>query len=75
MGNDGNTYQKVDCARPAMRSASPVSRQSQTMPSRETSGSETTSAPNAGLRFAITDTTATMMPDSAHLTTKYSMRA
>jgi len=44
------------------------------MPSSETSGSEATSAPNAGLRFAISDTTATMMPDSAHLTIKHSMR-
>jgi hypothetical protein len=49
---------------------SPVSRQSQRMPSKDTKGSETISAPNAGLRFATSDTTAMMMPDNAHLMTK-----
>jgi hypothetical protein len=58
-----------------MRSASPVSRQSQRKLNSESSGSDTTSAPNAGLRLAISDTAAMMMPDNAHLITKYSMGA
>jgi hypothetical protein len=53
-----------------MRSASPVSRQSQRKLNSESSGSDTTSAPNAGLRLAISDTAAMMMPDIAHLITK-----
>jgi hypothetical protein len=40
------------------------------MPSRDTSGRETISAPKAGLRFAISETAAMMMPDNRILTMK-----
>ena len=40
---------------------------------RDTKGNETISAPNGGLRFATSDTTAMMMPDKMHLMTKYSI--
>src|SRR4051794_13689990 len=73
IGRDGRTYQNVDSAWPAIRSASPVSRHSQMIPSNETSGSETINAPNAGLRFATSETTAMITPDNAHLMTKYSI--
>jgi len=42
----------------------------QMIPSSDTSGSETISAPNAGLRLAASDTTAMMTPDKTHLTAK-----
>lgn len=39
-------------------------------PESDTSGRETTSAPKAGLRFAISDTAAIMMPDNRILMMK-----
>jgi len=59
IGRLGSTYQKVASTCAAMRAGSPVSRQSQTIPSTDTSGSEATSAPNDGLRFASSETVTT----------------
>src|SRR5450631_4225324 len=73
IGSDGRTYQNVDSAWLAIRAVSAVSRQSQMIPSSDTNGSDTIKAAKAGLRLATSDTTATMMPDSAHLRMKYSI--
>src|SRR3954452_145477 len=70
IGRDGRTYQNVDSAWLAIRSASPVSRQSHRIPNNDTKGSETISAPKAGLRLATSDTTAIIIPDKAHLMMK-----
>jgi len=70
IGSDGKTYQNVDSAWLAIRSVSPVSRQSHRIPKSDTNGNETMSAPKAGLRFATSDTTAMIMPDKVHLIMK-----
>lgn len=64
------TYQKVASAWSARRTGSLVSRHSYIMPRIETSGSEATSAPKPGLRRAISDTAATITPESTALMTK-----
>ena len=63
----------MDSAWFAIRVASPVSRQSQIMPRSDTNGTDTIKAPSAGLRLATSETTATMMPDNAHLRMEYSI--
>src|SRR6185312_6603816 len=73
MGRDGSTYQKVASAWAAMRSVSPVSRHSHRIPSSDTSGSDTTSAPKVGLRRASSDTVITMTPETSALIVRYSM--
>jgi len=70
IGKVGSTYQKVDCACVAIRSASPVSCHSQRMPRIETRGSETMRAPSVGDRRATSDTTAMMTPDNAAFTAR-----
>jgi hypothetical protein len=50
-----------------MRSLSPVSRHNQITARMETIGNEAISAPNAGLRFAVSETAATRMPEIAAL--------
>jgi hypothetical protein len=70
IGSDGRTYQKVDWAWSAIRAISLVSRHSQRIPSKDTRGSETISAPSDGLRFATSETTAMINPDDRHLTAK-----
>ena len=70
IGSVGSTYQKVDSACAAILTASPVSRQSQRMPSRETSGSETMRAPSVGERRATSETTAMMTPDRPTLSAR-----
>src|ERR1019366_9721663 len=71
IGRDGITYQKVASAWLAILTVLPVSRQSQMIASIDTSGSDATSAPKAGLRFAISDTAAMMIPDRRALRAKY----
>src|SRR5512139_3885648 len=73
IGSVGSTYQNVDCACAAIRSASLVSCHSQMMPRIETSGSETIRAPRVGERRATSDTMAMMTPESAALTVRYSI--
>ena len=70
IGSDGKIYQNVDCARLAICSASPVSRQSHRIAKSDTKGRETINAPKLGLRLAISDATAMMIPDKAHLMIK-----
>ena len=70
IGNVGSTYQKVATICEAMRSVSPVSRHSQITARIDTSGSDTMSAPSAGLRFATSETMAMMMPEISALMTR-----
>lgn len=71
IGSEGSTYQNVASAWLASRSGSAVSRHSHIMPRIEIRGSEATSAPTPGLRRAISDTAATIRPESAALMAKY----
>ena len=73
IGSDGNTNQNVACAREAIRSVSPVSFHSHNMLRMEIRGSETMSAPNAGLLRAISETIATITPEITALTSRYNM--
>src|SRR5690242_2208384 len=70
IGREGRTYQDVAAICDATRSASPVSRHNHTTAIMEISGSEATRAPNAGLRLATSDTTATINPENAALLRK-----
>lgn len=70
IGSDGKTYQKVASICEAMRAVSAVSRHSHMTDIMEISGSDATKAPNAGLRFAMSDTMAAINPESAALVRK-----
>src|SRR5579863_3010890 len=70
IGSDGRTYQKVASNNEAIRIVSAVSRHNQITAIIEISGSDATTAPNAGLRFAISDTMAIINPESAALIRK-----
>src|SRR5512135_1506611 len=73
IGSDGRTYQKVVSSCEAIRALSPVSHHSQMMAMTEISGSAATSALKAGLRLAISATSATINPDTAALMAKKSI--
>ncbi len=74
MGRDGRTYQKVAPEWSAMFAVSGRSRHSQTIPKTDTSGSDATSAPTPGYRFARVETKAINTPEMAALRMKYSIR-
>ena len=73
IGKDGRTNQNVASTWDAMLSMSGLSRHSQTIPRTEIKGREATNAPNPGLRFAISETAAMMMPDNAALMARYNI--
>src|SRR5437588_10593350 len=73
IGKLGRMNQKAPIDSSAMRAESPVSRDSHSIASNDVSGSEATSPPQPGYRRAISETAATMMPESAALMTRYSM--
>ncbi len=56
-----------------MISVSPVSRHNQMTAKTETSGNDAINAPNAGLRFAVSATTATITPEIAAFVNRQSM--
>ena len=70
IGSEGSTNQNVDSECAATRSKSEVSFHNQIIPKIEISGSDATSPPSEGLRFAISDTIMTIMPDSVDLITR-----
>lgn len=67
IGRVGKTNQKVECAKSAMASLSRVSIHSQTKARMEISGKDRMMAPSAGLRLAISETAAMIMPESRAL--------
>jgi hypothetical protein len=67
IGKVGSTNQKVDCDSAAIPSLSAVSRHSQMKARMEISGRDRISAPRPGLRLAISDTMAMMMPEMSAL--------
>ena len=73
MGSDGMTYQKVASAWFAIRATSFVSRHSHMIASSDTNGNDTTKAPKAGLRRAISDTAMIINPDNSAFTTRYTI--
>jgi len=73
IGSDGMMYQKVASIWEAICVSSPVSRHNQMTAMMEIKGSDATSAPNAGLRFATSETKAASSPDKAALIAKYNI--
>ena len=67
IGIDGRKNQKVLIDSSATRAGLCVSRNSQIIARSEVSGSDATNPPQPGYRRAISDTAATMAPESAAL--------